>query len=198
MRSDDGFTLLELMVALVVTGVVALLAYGAANAGFSTSDRLQRYQSTVEAQAIVRSLLLDALRHPPEGGGAAMNDVLFAMDESTTGDGVAVDRVRFVSRGLVPPLGASDRWAVSLGAAEAGVRLTALPVGATDAAVDMILAGVHGLDARVLDRSADSVWLDRWEVTGRVPAAVALAFLTERGEPIGAPLVVHSALEAVP
>jgi prepilin-type N-terminal cleavage/methylation domain-containing protein len=101
-----GFTLLEVMVAIVITGVVALLAYGTARAGFDTSDRLEGFRTTLEAQMIVRSLLLNALRHPPEGGGAAMNDVLFTIEDGTSADGVPMDGLRFLSRGITPPLGA--------------------------------------------------------------------------------------------
>src|SRR5215217_2367455 len=79
MTTRAGFTLIELMVATVVTGLVTSLAYAAVSAGFDTSDRIEQYHTTVEAQAIVRELLLDALRHPTEQGGAAMNDVLFAL-----------------------------------------------------------------------------------------------------------------------
>jgi prepilin-type N-terminal cleavage/methylation domain-containing protein len=198
MTPRRGFTLLEVMVALVVTGIVALLAYGAASAGFDASDRLERYRATVEAQAIVRALLLDALRHLPEGGGAAMNDTLFALHDRASAEGIPSDALRFFSRGVTPPLGASGSWMVTLAPAEEGVRMVAVPIGPGEAApVSVRLSGARGLDVRLLDRTADSLWLDRWDVAGRVPAAVALEFLSAGGVPVGPPLVVHAALEVV-
>lgn len=198
MTRRAGFTLFEVMVAMVVTGVVALLAYGTARAGIDTNERLERYRTNVEAQAIVRALLLDALRHPAEGGGTTMNDTLFVIDDQTSRSGLPVDAVRFYSRGVVPPLGASAYWAVTLAPTEAGIRVLATPVGTGDVApVDALLTAVHGLNARALSRTADTLWSDRWDVAGRVPAAVAIEFLTEQGTPAAPALVVHAALERV-
>src|SRR5687768_14558539 len=121
MTRRAGFTLLEVMVAIVITGVVALLAYGTARAGFDTSDRLDRFHTTLEAQMIVRSLLLNALRHPPEGGGAAMNDMLFTIEDRTSAGGVPMDGVRFLSRGITPPLGATEMWSVTVAPSSGGV-----------------------------------------------------------------------------
>jgi prepilin-type N-terminal cleavage/methylation domain-containing protein len=197
MMARSGFTLFELLVAIVLAGVVALLAYGTARAGIDTSERLERHRTAVEAQAIVRALLLDALRHPPEGGGAAMNDLLFTIDDAMDGTGLPTDGVHFFSRGISAPLGTAAEWSVTLTPTEAGLRLLAVPAQAGPAPIDMVLPGARGLDARVLSRSADSTWLERWDVPGRVPAAVALQFLSETGTPVAPALVVHAALEVV-
>ncbi len=200
MMPRRGFTLLELMVALVLTGVVALLAYGTAATGLDTRDRLETYRSTVEARMIVRALLVDALRHPPEGGGAAMGDTLFVLEDRTAADGLPVDQVAFFSRGITPPLGASGLWMVSLAPSPLGLLVRAAPVelpAGAPAPVDVLLPDVRGLDARVLDRTADQAWRNRWEVAGRWPAAISLRFFTSEGELAGPPLVVHSALEEV-
>jgi prepilin-type N-terminal cleavage/methylation domain-containing protein len=66
MMRRRGLTLLELMVAITVTGIVALLAYGSAQAGFDTDERLARVGETSEAEAQFRALVSDALRHPVE------------------------------------------------------------------------------------------------------------------------------------
>jgi prepilin-type N-terminal cleavage/methylation domain-containing protein len=197
MTNRGGFTLIEVMVALVVTGLVTSLAYAAVAAGFDTSDRIERYRTTVEAQAIVRELLIDALRHPTEQGGAAMNDVLFVLDDATRADGLPVDRIQFFSRGVTPPLGASDQWSVTLGPVDDGVRLVATSLARDEAVIDVLLPSVRGLEVRVLERTADSLWLERWDVTGRVPAAVALTFFGGPEDASGPAMVVHSALETV-
>lgn len=199
MTRRAGFTLLELMVALVVTGVVALLAYGTASAGFDTNERLERYRTAVESRLIVRQLLSDALRHLPEGGGAAMNDVLLTIEDATSAEGLPVDVLHFLSRGITSPLGASATWSVTLGPSLEGVRLVAVPLGATQAApIDAVLRDVSGLSVRVLARTDDASWSERWDVLGRVPAAVAIEWLSESGQPVAPMLVVHAALERVP
>ncbi len=193
-----GFTLLEVLVAIMLTSVVALLAYGTANASIDTKERLEEHRTRSEAHMIVRALLVDALRHPVEGGGAAMNDPLFTLEDATRSDGLPVDAIQFLSRGVVPPLGATNTWSVTLTPTADGVRLLAVPIDATSSApIDALLADVHGLRVRVLPRSGDLEWLDRWDALGRLPAAVAIDFLSDQGVPVGAPLVVHAALETV-
>jgi prepilin-type N-terminal cleavage/methylation domain-containing protein len=194
MTRRRGFTLIELMAAIVVTSVVALLAYGTARTGIDTSERLDRRRSAIEAQMIVRSLLLDALRHPPEEGGASMNDMLFSIDDRTNGEGLPVDEVRFVSRGVIPPLGATSMWTVTLVPTDEGVRMVAVSNANGAAPIDALLPGARGLNARVLYRVEDLDWSDRWDAPGRVPAAIALDFLTEQGTAASPPLVVRAAL----
>jgi hypothetical protein len=146
---------------------------------------------------IVRDLLFNALRHPVEGGGLAMNDTLFALDDRVS-DGLPVNSVRFYSRGLVAPLGATSTWSVTITPTPEGVRVTAEPiVPGTARGLGAVMSDVSGVRARVLARSADTEWQNRWDVVGRVPAAVSLEFLTARGTLVGAPLVVHAALEEV-
>lgn len=194
-----GFTLLELVVALVVTGVVALLAYSTLRAGLDTEARVERTDAAVSGMAVARALLLDALRHLPEGGGASMNDALFVLEDRTIAAGMPGDALAFVSYGVGRAPGASAPWSVSLTPTDDGVRLRAIPLDAPDrAGIDVLLPGARGLDARVLARSADADWLDAWSRTGRVPAAVRIQLLDGAGRPLGVPLVAQAALEAVP
>ncbi len=198
MSRRGGFTLIELMVALVVTGVVALLAYATAHAGLETNERLDRHRGSAETQVIVRALLIGALRHLPEGGGAAMDDVLFSLDDRTSAAGLPSDRVEFLSRGLGPSGGTSAMWAVSLAPEDDGVRLRAAPIQpGSMLPLDALLPDVRGLDVRVLSRGADGTWTDRWDQPGRTPAAVAIEFLSAAGDAAGPGLVVDAALENV-
>jgi prepilin-type N-terminal cleavage/methylation domain-containing protein len=193
-----GFTLLELMVALVIASVVALLAYGTARAGMDASDRLEHHRTTIEGQALLRALLLDALRHPTEGGGLAMDDTLFVLEDAVGSNGLPQDAVQFFTRGITPPLGATDTWSVTLVSGPDGLRMHAVPQeGSRATPIDALLATARGLNVRVLARTADSVWTDRWDVVGRLPAAVALEFFDARGTRLAAPLIVHGALEGV-
>jgi prepilin-type N-terminal cleavage/methylation domain-containing protein len=198
MMRRPGFTLIEVMAAIVITGVVAVLVFGTARLGIDTDERLERYRMDLEARAIVRTLLVDALRHPVEGGGAAMNDTLFAIADAVQVDGLSVDGLYFVSRGVATPLGASATWAVSLVPVDSGIRFRAVPAAESNAGgIETLLTSVRGLNVRVLSRSADSAWSDVWDAPGRVPAVVVLEFLRADGAPAGPPVVVHSALEPV-
>jgi prepilin-type N-terminal cleavage/methylation domain-containing protein len=194
-----GFTLLEVMVAIVITAVVALLAFGTLSTALDGEEQLQRHQETAEAQMIVRALLMDALRHPPEEGGAAMNEMLFEIEDGVYDTGLPADAVRFRSRGLAAPLGATGEWTVELAASPEGLRLLATPGANSDALpIEALILGALGLDVRALARLDDGIWSEQWESPGRVPAAVALAFLDERGQPVAPALVVRGLWEGVP
>jgi prepilin-type N-terminal cleavage/methylation domain-containing protein len=194
-----GFTLLELVVALVVTGVVALLAYATLQAGLDTSERVERADATLSGHAVARSLLIDALRHLPEGGGAAFEAPLFILEDRTSRSGLPADVLTFVSHGFGRAPGTSGAWLVTLGPVEDGVRLRAAPLDTSEGApMDVTLAGARGLDAHVLARSAETAWLNDWSALGRVPAAVRIELFDESGRPAASPLVAHAALEAVP
>jgi prepilin-type N-terminal cleavage/methylation domain-containing protein len=193
-----GFTLLELVVAIAVTGIVAMLAYGTLQAGIDTSERVDRAQTGVSADAIARSLLVDALRHLPEGGGAAMNDLLFTLEDRMDVEGRPADLLSFVSYGVGGAPGSSAGWIVTLGSADDGAWLRAAPLEIEDGGpLELRIAGAGGLDVAVLARTADVEWLDWWDLPGRVPAAVRIHFIDDSGSPIGAPIVVHAALEPV-
>jgi prepilin-type N-terminal cleavage/methylation domain-containing protein len=198
MMRRDGFTLLEVLVAISLTGIIALLVFGTAHAGFDTSERVQRHRDAATTEAIVRQLLVDALRHPLAGGGSFMNDTLFEIDDRVRDDGLPVDAIRFVTRGITPPLGASPAWTVLLAPTDAGLHLRALP-SSDDAAqpIDVVVTDIRGMSVHVLDRTLDAEWLAAWPFTGRAPAAVAIRFVRADGEQHGAPLIVHGALEPV-
>ena len=206
MTRQSGFTLLEVLVAIVLTSVVALLAYGTAGAGIDTSERLEQHRETAESQLIVRSMLMDALRHPVEGGGTSMNEVLFAIDDAVSSEGLPIDGLMFLSRGVSAPLGGTTTWSVTLSPSPDGVRLFAVPAdrtqrgpaaGSQAAPINAVLPGIRGLQVRALARTADVEWSNQWAAPGRVPAAVAIEFLDARGTSAAPPLVVHAALEVV-
>lgn len=198
MSRRGGFTLLEVMVAIVLTSVVALVTFGTIQAAFALDERLDDHRGRAEAQMILRTFLVDALRHPPEEGGSAMNEMLFELGDRSDARGFPLDEIRFLSRGITPPLGASGSWAVTLGAEDGGVRLRAAPVGTSAAApIEAWIGGARGLNVRVLYRTGDLEWSERWDVSGRVPVAVELAFINEAGAPASPPLVVHAGLENI-
>ena len=188
-----GFTLLEVTVALAVTGVVVLLAYGIARAGIDAEARLARADADARAAVAARALLRDALRHAEDG--VADDDTVFVLERTRDARGRVTDRLRFVSRGVVPPLGAGTRWALSAEVTAEGLEVLAVPADGRVAAARAIVPGVASLRARVLARGA-TAWDDAWPRPQSAPAAVALTLADSAGRPVGAALVARTRPEA--
>ena len=176
-----GFTLLELLVAIVLTGVVALLVYGAVRAASDTEARLVTSRRHWQSQRGMRALLEDAVRNarpPTRAGGAA-----FSLEVATSSAGVPQDRLTFVTRGGFPPLTADADWRVTIEATPAGLTASAIPLGVrTPERLAALLPGVSGLEVRVLAPGATE-WNRQWAFPGTFPRAVALTFWTDSGPP---------------
>lgn len=165
-----GFTLLEVMVALTVTGVVVTLSYTAMRAGLDTSQRIEEHRAAGEAGVAFRALVIDALRHAQPGviGGPA---VFFHRDR-TGADGGAADSVAFATRGIEEPAGASAVWVASiwrdgdrvLFVAECGQRI---PVSAA-------FSGITSFDLQTLGRGPGALWERQWSDASIAPQAVRL------------------------
>ena len=195
MRNRPAFTLLELIVSIAVAGIIALLAYGSASAGFDTRDALARYQATSEAELRARTLLADALRHATDDADSAR--AAFEIEDAVDQRGLASDRLTFLTRGIVPPLGASARWIVTLSAGARGLDIIAIPTeAAAGSPIIARLANVRGLDVQAMSL-AERRWNSSWVSTAQVPAAVRLTFYDATGTQVGSPLVVRVGLEAV-
>ena len=191
----NAFTLIEVMVAIVVTGVVVSLAYATMQAGFETSDRLALAQSGDEREIVARSILSRALRHAVPGTiGGSLVFVLRDQSEGTT----LGDELRFRTRGVSEPLGASEVWEVSLVPSSEGVHLAAYAVDDTLRSLSAVLPRVRSIDVRVRGRDFRDGWLETWSVPDRSPVAVSIAFLSADNRMIGAPLVARVGLEGNP
>ena len=175
MTSRRGaFTLVEVMVALVVTGLVVSLAYAALRGGLDTQARLTAHRADTEALITVRGMLRDALRHALPGvpGGPET----FALVDRATTAGVPVDSLAFLSRGVVPPFGTAGAWRVSVSVGEGGLLVAATPVGAAMGVPQRAtLPMVTSLDIRALGRGAIARWASGWSDAGVAPRAVTLA-----------------------
>lgn len=182
-----GFTLLELLVAIVLTGVVALLVYGAAKAGSDTAAQLAASRHRWQSQRAMRTLLEDALRNARPALRAG--DAAFALQARTSSGGVPEDELTFVTRGGFPPLTADADWRVTIAVTAEGLSAIASPLGVrTPERLAGILPGVRGLEIRILPPSGGP-WIRQWTFPAAFPRAVALTFWTDSG-PSGAPLRV--------
>src|SRR5690348_7934842 len=131
------------MLAIVLTGVVALLAYGAAQVSYDAHARLTMDLETLQQARALRELLRDALRsvRAPQRPG----DAPFMLHDG---------RLSFVTAGGGPPLDSDYDWLLTAMVNADGLELSATPVGRAPAAVVMI---------RVLE-------VTRWDVRALAPS----------------------------
>ena len=194
-KSRRGFTLLELMVSLAIAGIIALLVYGSASAGFDTRDALARHSAGAEAELKVRVMLTDALRHASDESNPG--SLAFDLVDATDVGGMPSDQLTFLTRGVAPPLGASALWRVTISTSPSGLAFAATPADApsTTAQVVAVVPQIRGLDVTVMSLT-DQTWTNVWPSGGQLPPAVRLTLHDAEGRVVGAPVVVRLGLEA--
>lgn len=185
-RPRRGFTLIELMVSIVLTGLVAMLAYGSVQAGLDSSARIDEYRRTNESEALTRSLIADALRHLSEAPSGASFEI-----ERTVESG---DVLRFVSRGVSGSLGVGALWRVEIAPSAKGLQFSAVPLEGDLNPIQGRVASLRSISVRVLRAPDAADWQDRWESTRQFPAAVEISFRDASGVLSGPPLIFATAL----
>ncbi len=171
-----GFTLIEIVVALVITGVVALTSYAALDAGIGTRQRIDGPLRDRESTQLARTMLEDALRHVVDRG---LEGEAFARNEGGAGDVLA-----FNTRGIVAPLGGSALWRVEM----RGGTLRALPVDEPGPELRAELTDVRAIEVATLGPDG---WRRDAAPLDRMPDAVRVDFVTRAGAPPLAPVVVR-------
>jgi prepilin-type N-terminal cleavage/methylation domain-containing protein len=192
-----AFTLIEVMLSIVVTGIVVLLAYAAMQAGFDTEARVATHRMNGERVTVLRSTLTDVVRHALEGvrGG----DEVFAVVDRVRDDGTPADSLRVSTRGMIAPLGTSAPWTVSLWLSGDTLHLAARamdPARAEAPPVTMALGGVRTFDVQALGRGLAAGWVGGWPDRDVAPDAVAFTMALADAEPTR--LVVRRSLERAP
>jgi len=185
MTRRRGFTLIEITLGIVLTGVVALMAYGAIAAAADTQERLAADRSDRLADAAWRSLVVDAVRsaRSPLDYDAP---TLIVQDGAGTG-GRPADRLAVVTSSGSPPLSPGTDWALSIGAEGDGMIARASPLGPwQDARVVRGPAALRGMSVEVLGPGG---WVTAWASDLELPRALRITFFTEDGE-AGVPLVI--------
>lgn len=192
MNRRTGFTLIEVLVSIVLTAVVSLLVYGAAQTARDIQERIALERHTLQTAFAMRLLLEGAL------AGAQTTflapDTVFVLESRVTGRGIPHDRLTFVTSGDLPPLSPGADWVVTLEPTHEGLRLTGAPMGVrVPSRLLALLPGVTGLAVRARDPGGEADWLPEWSFVAVLPEAVELTYWTDSGT-VGLPLTVSLAL----
>ena len=185
MNTRRAFTLLELLVAVVVAGIVALLVYGAAAAAADVQQKLSSQRDMRQSETAIREVMATALRNArrPSSSG----DTAFILVNLTNALGRPGARLSFVAAGALPPLTPDADWALTLQTTAAGLVLSGAPLGfAAPARVLSHLPEITSLSARATPGPGQP-WLTRWTDVTRLPFAVELTLLADTGV-VGAPI----------
>jgi prepilin-type N-terminal cleavage/methylation domain-containing protein len=196
MRRRGGFTLVEVMVGVVITGVVALLVYGAIRTAADTQARLADGRTAVRGEMAWRALVADAVRGIRSGRD--YEEPTFILQDDVDADGRPADRLVVVTAGSTPPLAPGTDWRVSLGVGPGGLVAEATPAGWRGGVPRTVWGPeeITGLDVQALASGATG-WVDGWTPGGVLPHAVRITFWTADG-PAGVALVLAVPLGGAP
>ncbi|MDZ7631066.1 MAG: prepilin-type N-terminal cleavage/methylation domain-containing protein [Gemmatimonadaceae bacterium] len=182
-----GFTLVEVMIALLVGSMVVLLAYATLRAGLDVQDRVTSAREADETSTAMRAMLADALRHAVTADAGASRGLESEAD--ATGRPA---RLGFISRGITAPLGGSAPWQVDLTADTMGVTLDASPLDGAGGALRFTSRTSRAFAVRFLARDDDQ-WRADWNDPTRLPSAIEVRFLDGAGHESMSPLVARTA-----
>ncbi len=174
MRPRLGFTLLEVIVAITVTGLALTTAGMALSAARSTAARIQRHAARTESDSRVRAVLTDMLRHAPRA--EQVDEPLLVVDRTGT-----TPVLRFLSTGVREPYGTGGVWRVEVALRDSTLVMRATPaVGEIDASpLTATLSPVTGFDVRALEHAttlAAAGWRADWPIAQDRPRAIELTW----------------------
>jgi prepilin-type N-terminal cleavage/methylation domain-containing protein len=186
----SGFTLLEVIVALVLTSVIVLVAYTMMQVGLDARERLTVHLRDVQRTRAAREILREALRNAraprtpgdPAGGVFLSNGTL-----------------SFVAAGGAAPLDPDYDWRLVIAAGRGALNVVATPIGhAPPTQVVFSIPNVSRWDVRLLS-SDGRTWQSDWSDPKDMPRAAAIAFWNGNrlsGPPLHIALWPGSALAA--
>ncbi|MGQ0643109.1 MAG: prepilin-type N-terminal cleavage/methylation domain-containing protein [Gemmatimonadaceae bacterium] len=186
-----AFTLLEVIVALTIAGLIALAARAALVAGLDTQERLQFHATRTESDTRFRALTVQALRHMTEAPAAGIAP--FVLRDTVTQAGPS-HIVEFYSRGLAFPAGTGPASRVRLAPSERGLTIVLLHADGT-VALQGEVTDLAAIRARLQTQAGE--WIEAWPRSLQIPAAVVFEFVplaTSRSATAPVPLVVTTQL----
>jgi prepilin-type N-terminal cleavage/methylation domain-containing protein len=175
---EAGYTLLEVIVALVLTSLVVLMAVAAARVSYDARARLGSDLARLQGDRAARQILADALRNAEPS--QRPTDPEFQL---------RANRLQFVAAGGAPPLDPDYDWLISVGPDQGRVAFVATPLGhAPLAPMSFAFPHVTRWDVRVLV-PGDPAGLTEWPGGSVLPKAVEMRFWNDT-VPVGLPLRV--------
>jgi prepilin-type N-terminal cleavage/methylation domain-containing protein len=185
-RQRRGFTLIEVMLALVISSVVVTLGYSTLQAGVDVESRIAVAREADQHMTAMRAVLGDALRHAVAGDGIADQQLRIA-----SGADGRTAMLAFVSRGIVAPQGGTARWFVTLTTDTAGVTFDARPLDAGAVPLRIRVAAARTFAVRFKARE-DLDWQTTWDDSARLPLAIEVHFLGRDGRDAVAPVIART------
>jgi len=193
MRRRSGFTLVEVMVGVVVTGIVALLVYGAMRTAADTEARLADGRLAARGEMAWRAFVADAVRGVRKGRD--YDEPTFLVQDGVDPDGHPADRLVLVTTASVPPLAIGADWRVFIAAGREGLVAEATPLGrSTGARTLWAPEDLTGMDVQAL---VGGRWVGAWSGGPSLPRALRITFWTADG-PRGVPLVLTLPMGGTP
>jgi prepilin-type N-terminal cleavage/methylation domain-containing protein len=191
-----AFTLLEVIVAITIAGLIALAARATLVAGLDTQERLQLHNTRTEGSTRFRALVMQAMRHMTDAPAVAAPP--FVLRDTVTDEGSG-QVVEFFSRGLSSPAGTGAIAFVRLVPTARGLTISA----ARDGAVVLQGTDPNIAAARLRVQTQAGEWLETWPRSLQTPAAVIIDFVprptsTGVAAAVPPPLVVATQLETRP
>ena len=188
MKRRGGFTLLELLVALTLTGVVALLVYGVAAVALDTEERLEAQQLASRSERAWHAVVEDALRNVRANSDYPR--ATLALEQHFDAMGRPQDRLEFITAGWTPPLTGDSDWSVRIESAGGHLVLTATPIGLNTPTPRVVeWPAATGLDVAAFGGLQQPTWVETWADRRILPLALELTYWTDAGSP-GAPVVI--------
>jgi len=174
-RTRTGFTLLEVMLALVLTAIAVATASLALRTATTARDRVSEHRQTLERESRLRTMLTDMLRHAPTA--SSVDEPLLRVWRTPSGETQLV----FLSTGVRAPFGTGPTWRVMLTQTAGGLVLDATPigVGADETALHTVLPSAQGLSVQVLEQAgglSDARWRSDWPLERARPGVIAIGF----------------------
>lgn len=182
-----GFTLIEVMIALLVGSVVVMLAYATLRAGLDVQDRVTTAREADETSTAMRAVMADAIRHAITADASDARGLHTDLDPEGRARSMS-----FLSRGITAPHGGTAAWRVTLTTDTSGLALAAAPTDPTHTPLRLTSRSATAFAVRFLARD-DAQWRTDWNDPTRLPAAVELRFLDGAGRESMPALVARTA-----
>lgn len=187
-----AFTLIEVIVALTIAGLIALAARATVVGGLDTQERLTRHTAASENELRFRRLIMQSLRHMVDA--PLPNQPPFVVRDTMHND-AASHVAEFYSRGFGHPAGSGRVARVRLAPGPYGLTLSAQSVDGA-ALFDGALSGA--ISMRLRARMPSGEWMPTWPRTLQLPSALEITFVAAPGAVTPAPIVVATRLEERP